>query len=98
MFADGDFWDGYICRISEAMRKVKKGQYNRIKAVLAELGVTSKDLADAIHVTPGTVSNWCTNDKQPSLETLNEIAEHLNIDVRDLLVPNKIAPSATRKK
>jgi transcriptional regulator with XRE-family HTH domain len=73
--------------------KRSKVLYNRIKAALAEAGVSGKELADALGVTEQTVSAWCTNTKQPSLQTLYLIADYLKIDVRDLLVPNKHARS-----
>jgi transcriptional regulator with XRE-family HTH domain len=38
---------------------------------------------------PTTVSRWCNNEMQPSLETLVEIAMKLDVDVRDLLNPTK---------
>jgi transcriptional regulator with XRE-family HTH domain len=66
--------------------------YNRLKAVLAELGKQNKDLADGIGVLPNTVSTWCTNVKQPSWEKLFAIADFLKIDVRQLLVPNRNSP------
>lgn len=66
-----------------------KGKYNRIKAVLAEKGVTNKELAETLKIAPQTVSRWCTNDIQPSVETLYTIAKYLKIDVRELLIPTK---------
>lgn len=66
--------------------------YNRIKAALADANVSNKELAEAINVTRSTVSTWCTNTRQPSLETLYLIADYLRIDVRDLLAPNKNTP------
>ncbi len=77
---------------------MKKEQFNRIKGALGDQGVTNKELAEALGVTPSTVSTWCTNDKQPSLETLYRIAGYLNIDVRHLLVPNKLSASPTQKR
>jgi transcriptional regulator with XRE-family HTH domain len=68
---------------------MSKTSYNRIKSVLADQGKTNKDLADALGVNVVTVSNWCTNDSQPSVKMLFEIAESLDIDVRLLLVSNK---------
>jgi transcriptional regulator with XRE-family HTH domain len=68
---------------------MQKGQYNRIKAVLAEKGATNKELAEALKIAPQTVSRWCTNDMQPSVEKLYLIAKFLKIDVRDLLIPTK---------
>lgn len=68
---------------------MKKVLLNRIKAVLAEEEKTNKELADQLGVAEPTVSRWCTNTQQPSLEMLYEIARTLKRDVRDLLVPNK---------
>jgi len=62
---------------------------NRIKIVLIEQGRTSKWLADKLGKTSTTISRWCTNDMQPSLETLVEIAAILKVDVRELLVSTK---------
>ena len=58
---------------------------NRIKAVLAEKQVSGKCLAKEIGRTENTVSRWCSNKVQPSLENLLEIAEVLKVDIRDLL-------------
>ena len=60
---------------------------NRIKVVLAEKKRTSKWLAEQLHKDPATVSKWCTNSAQPSLETLVEIARVLDVDARDLIAP-----------
>ncbi len=61
---------------------------NRIKAVLAEQEKTSKWLAEQVGKSACTVSKWCGNTVQPDLKTLNEIANVLSIDVKDLLVSN----------
>ena len=37
----------------------------------------------------GTVSRWMTNKVQPSVEQLYDIAKHLDVDVRELLVSSK---------
>jgi hypothetical protein len=58
---------------------------NRIKAVLAEKQVSGKWLAKEIGRTENTVSRWCSNKVQPSLENLLEIAEALKVDIRELL-------------
>ena len=47
---------------------------NRIKIVLVEKKKTNKWLADQIGKDQATVSKWCTNTTQPTLETLVEIA------------------------
>jgi putative transcriptional regulator len=69
--------------------KDNKRTYNRIKAVLAEKSKTNLWLADTLDKNKATISKWCTNEIQPSIETLFQIADVLNIDVRDLLVSNK---------
>ena len=63
--------------------------YNRIKAVLAEKGKTNNWLAQEISVNRATVSKWCTNVMQPSVETLFAVAKALDVDVRELLVKTK---------
>ena len=59
---------------------------NRIKAVLAERRKTGKWLAEQLGRDPATVSKWCTNKVQPSLETLRDIARLIDADITDLLV------------
>lgn len=66
-----------------------KRNLNRIKAVLAEKDVTNRELASELGKAETTISRWCTNDMQPSVETLFEIAKVLNVDVRELLVSSK---------
>lgn len=60
-------------------------KYNRIKSVLAEQEKTSIWLAEQIGKDKSTVSRWCTNDMQPSIETLFLIAKTLNVSPKDLL-------------
>lgn len=59
---------------------------NRLKIVLIEKKKTSKWLAEALGKDPATVSKWCTNTSQPSIETFLEIAKLLDIEIKDLLV------------
>ena len=68
---------------------MSKVNYNRIKAVLAEKDVSSKDLAKHLGKTESTISRWCTNDVQPSIEVLYEVAKYLEVDIRELLVSTK---------
>ncbi|MDR1876535.1 MAG: helix-turn-helix transcriptional regulator [Flavobacteriaceae bacterium] len=64
---------------------------NRLKVVLVEQNKTGKWLAETLGKNEATVSRWCSNVYQPSLETLADIAKILNVDIRELLV-------ATRRK
>ena len=58
---------------------------NRIKEVLAEEGRSSKWLAAKLEKDVTTVSRWCNNHIQPSLETLDKIAKILGVQIRELL-------------
>lgn len=58
---------------------------NRLKVVLAEKKRTNKWLAEQLGCAPTTVSKWCTNVCQPSLETLLQIADNLEVKVQDLI-------------
>lgn len=60
-------------------------KYNRIKLALIEQNKTSLWLAEEIKKDKSTVSRWCTNDMQPSIETLFQIAEILKISPKNLL-------------
>lgn len=62
---------------------------NRLKIVLVEKKKTSKWLAEELGKNPSTVSKWCTNVSQPDLQTLNRIAQLLDIDIKSLIVSNK---------
>ena len=58
---------------------------NRIKVVLVEKGKTGKWLGEEVGKAPCTVSKWCSNTIQPDLQTLDKIAQLLDVDVKDLL-------------
>lgn len=58
---------------------------NRLKVVLAEKNRKGKWLAEQLGKNEATVSRWCSNTAQPSLEMLVKIAELLNVETKDLL-------------
>ena len=64
-------------------------ELNRLKVVLVERKKTGKWLAEALGKNEATVSRWCSNVSQPSLEMLFVIANALKVDVRELLVSTK---------
>ena len=64
---------------------------NRLKAVLAEQGKSGKWLAEQLGKSTCTVSKWCGNTTQPDLQTLEHIAQLLQVDIRDLLVGSKLS-------
>ena len=61
---------------------------NRLKIVLAEQNKTGKWLAEQLEKNEATVSRWCSNSSQPSLEMLLKIADVLKIGVRELINPS----------
>lgn len=67
----------------------QKKRYNRIKIVLLENEKSNIWLAEQLGVSRTTVSKWCTNDNQPTVETLFKIAEALGVEVCELLVTGK---------
>jgi transcriptional regulator with XRE-family HTH domain len=56
----------------------------RLKEVLSEKGVTGKELAEAVGVTPASISNIAQNNSFPKASLLISIADFLNVDVREL--------------
>ena len=58
---------------------------NRLKVVLAEKKKTNRWLANQLGKDESTISKWCTNTIQPSLEQLREIANVLDTNVASLL-------------
>lgn len=63
-------------------------QLNRLKVVLVEKKRTGVWLAEQLGVSAVTISKWCSNTTQPTIQTLDKIAELLEIDKRDLLTGN----------
>ena len=61
----------------------------QVKIVLAEKEKTGTWLSEQMGHSISTVSRWMTNKVQPSVEQLYEIARHLDVDVKELLVSSK---------
>ncbi|HRO08836.1 MAG TPA: helix-turn-helix transcriptional regulator [Saprospiraceae bacterium] len=68
---------------------MSKKAINRLKAVLAEQGKTNKWLAEKLDKNETTISRWCTNEVQPSMDTFIDIAKLLNVDVKELINSTK---------
>ena len=62
---------------------------NRLKVVLAEKEKTNKWLGEQLGKSDVTVSRWVTNEIQPSMEMLLEIARLLDVDIKDLINSSK---------
>ena len=62
---------------------------NRIKEVLKEKGIKQVWLADKLGKSYNMVNGYAQNRQQPRLEVLSEIANVLNVDIKDLIVSTK---------
>lgn len=63
---------------------------NKIKEILEVRGISQTELAEKLGKSFNMVNLYTTNKIQPPIPVLYQIAEILNIDVRELLVPNRI--------
>ncbi len=61
---------------------------NRIKEVLEEKGIKQTWLAEKLGKSYPIINGYVQNRKQPSLEILFEIANLLNVDVKELIKSN----------
>jgi putative transcriptional regulator len=62
---------------------------NRIKEVLEQKGIKQIWLSEQLSKSYNMVNSYVQNRRQPSLEVLNEIADILDIDIKELIVSNK---------
>lgn len=62
---------------------------NRIKEVLEDRGIKQTWLADRLGKSFCITNSYVCNRRQPSLEVLFQIAEILNVDVKDLIREDK---------
>lgn len=63
---------------------------NRIKAVLSEKGISQTWLAKKLNKSFSMVNAYACNRIQPNLETLQQIAEILQVDLKDLITDKRI--------
>ena len=69
--------------------------FNRVKELLAKKGKKNKELSAFIGNDSRTVSQWCTNSSQPTIETLFKIADFLDVEAGELLTSKKeLKPAA----
>ena len=80
-----------ICIFARKLKlfKMSELKLNRIKVVMAEKDKTGLWLSEQIGKSNTTVSKYLNQRVQPDLKTLNEIANALDVDVKDLLVSNR---------
>tara|TARA_B100000674_G_scaffold422699_1_gene374968 strand:- start:7790 stop:7969 length:180 start_codon:yes stop_codon:yes gene_type:complete len=56
---------------------------------LEEKGIKQTWLAEKLDKSYNMVNGYVQNRQQPRLEVINEIAEILDVDVRELIISNK---------
>ena len=61
---------------------------NRIKEFLEAKGITQTELAHRLGKSFNTVNLYAANKVQPPISVLYKIAKILEVDVRELLIPN----------
>ena len=64
-------------------------EINRLEVVLAEKKRINKWLAEQLGCAPTTVSKWCTNACQPTMETYIKIAKILEVELTQLVIIEK---------
>ena len=67
------------------MEADKMRDINRLKILLAEKKKTNKWLCEQLGVNPTTVSKWCTNSSQPSLEMVLKMMKVLDADINQII-------------
>lgn len=61
----------------------------QIKEICKKRGISLKELADKIGIAPEALTRTVSSTANPTLLTLQKIAEGLNIDVKDLFTESK---------
>lgn len=62
---------------------------NKIKLVLQEKGIKQKWLSEKLNKSYNMVNSYVANRRQPTIIVLYQIAELLNVSVKDLLIDNQ---------
>ncbi len=69
--------------------RMERKRINRLKVVLAEKGMTNKQLSETLDKDPAVISKWVTNAAQPNVEMFIRLAQILSVSVDDLLWTEK---------
>jgi len=69
--------------------RMERKRINRLKVVLAEKGMTNKQLSEILDKDPAVISKWVTNAAQPNVEMFIRLAQILSVSVDDLLWTEK---------
>lgn len=58
---------------------MERKRINRLKVVLAEKGMTNKQLAEILDKDPAVISKWVTNVAQPNVEMFIQLSRILGV-------------------
>ena len=61
----------------------------RLKELMSQKGMSRQDLANKVGVSMTTISNINSEKNLPTIHLLLQIAEALDVDVREMFVPTK---------
>jgi transcriptional regulator with XRE-family HTH domain len=61
----------------------------RLKELMAQKGLNREDLANKVGVSMTTISNINSEKNLPTIHLLLQIAEALDVDIREMFVPTK---------
>ncbi len=75
--------DIMFSRRTENMNQIKIGEF--LKQLRKDNGLTQEQLAEKFNVSRRSVSRWETGNNMPDLDTLIEMADYYEIDLRELL-------------
>lgn len=89
MIKNISFYDMFLVKQLPLLTNSIIETMNRIKEVLEEKGIKQIWLAEKLGKSYNMLNSYVQNRRQPSLEILNQIAELLDVDVRELIVTTK---------
>lgn len=90
-FSKTNFYQIKFC--SFVPGRQKNTNMNRIKEILETKSISQTELANRLGKTFNMVNLYATNKVQPPIPVLYQIADILNVDIRELLIPNKLKTS-----
>lgn len=87
-FSKTNFYQIKFC--SFVPGRQKNTNMNRIKEILETKSISQTELANRLGKTFNMVNLYATNKVQPPIPVLYQIADIHNVDIRELLIPNKL--------
>ncbi len=59
-------------------------RFNRLKIVLAEKNMSQKSLSEMAEISQNSISKWCNNTHQPSIQLAFKLAKILEVEFSEL--------------